>query len=247
MGGRGPITSTAGAVTGIYTPRNSVAPLGRWAIPTVPLSLFGFFSFTSSASTRSLLAVGYGALQALDTYGARGRMVRAYVDGTARSAESGTWSAGEAVRGMVVTSTTVSGYDAGAKFADSAPYSGAGVAYPAPYSRVSFMGDPDSTPVSGAGYWLGIWARELSAGEVHSLSEAPFQLLRARSRRFVVGASGIPANALWLDSVGGFVRAGSAGSNKRMHLMADGSMVASAAAVPGGKAMQMDAAGHWGA
>lgn len=191
QGGRGPVTSVTGALTGIYTPRNSVAPLGSWAVTQLPVSLFGFFSFSTVASTRSLLQVGYGGgVALLDAYGARARYARSYVDGTARAAEAGTWSSGETVRGMVVLPTEMVLYDEGVPAAYSAGYAGSYLTYPTPYSRVSFLGDPDATPVTGTGYWAGMWARGLSAGEARSLQAQPFQMLRSQPRKFFLVSSG---------------------------------------------------------
>lgn len=192
QGGRGPLTSVTGAVTGVYTPRNSVASLGAWAITQLPISLFGFFSFDTTASTRNLLTVGQGSgIALLDVYGLRTRFARVYVDGVQKSAEGGTWSTGAAVRGAVFGPTNVKIYDEGAAVAQSfTDYTAGSVSYAPPYSRVAFLGDPDATPIVGTGYWAGVWAREFSAGEARSLQAQPFQMLRSQPRKFFLVSAG---------------------------------------------------------
>lgn len=229
---------TVPSSSGVYSPRNDY---GQWKPADAPLTFLAFFDYVTPLSSRPIVGNSSSNLgfAIWDLYGSRDRLCRIRLGTSVRDASGGQWASGVAVRGMSVTRTAIDGYEGGVRYGGSTYAAATGITYDETYARLYMLGSPDNSSVAGEAYWMAIWARGLSPAEHARIGRNPWCWAEPL-RMWVPSAGGvaIPSDALWLTAAGEFVTAGSAGANKRVHLMADGSWVASAAAVPGGRPMR---------
>jgi hypothetical protein len=183
--GVGRVIATAGS-NGVYGARNngSANSFQHAKITALPLSFFlvGEIGTAAGSSPVAGYTSGNNGYLLYAAYGSRGR--RVYCGGA--SVESGVWSAGQGVFGLVANGSTLVGYDNGAAFA-----SGALSANPSydTFSRYGAFGNPDSTSPNGSVLLMPLWARALSAAEVKSFSNNPWQIFKAAPNVALLKAS----------------------------------------------------------
>jgi len=245
---------------GVYTARTAY---GSWKPTDAPITFLLYGDHTAPAGSRqyagtSSSSSGYGVW---DLYGARSRQVDAHVGGTRRTAASGTWSSGLAVRGLSATTTELKGWDSGITWATTAYSTTSTLGYDTTYGRLFAYGNPDASSTAGYGYWMALWGRELSAAEHRRIAVDPLCMLVPRtvhvasaaaaggsvgaadgtSTASAVGASlaaaaGASAGVATASSTGAATTAGAGQADGLAAATATGAALATAAGTSGGLA-----------
>lgn len=180
INGIGRQVTTAGS-NGVFSARSGV-PAAK--IAALPLSFFFVGEIGTAAGSAPIAGYTSGTNGYLihAAYGSRTR--RIYCSGV--STESGTWSTGQGVFGIVANGSTLVGYDKGNQFASTACSSAP--SYDS-FSRYQMFGSSDTGAVTGTGLFQAVWARALSPAEVKSFSNNPWQIFKPLPSRIYPSVS----------------------------------------------------------
>lgn len=242
--GYGSQVTTAGA-NGITSGRN-LALNCKVASSPMAYMLFGEIGTMGASNTVAGCGGGY---QLWSLYGIRSRRASVYAGGSQRSVDVGTWATGIGVFGVVADGGNVIGYENGKSFGSTAG-SGA-ITYDNTYGHAHIFGGGggDITSCTGTAFYSATWNRALTPSEAKSLSDNPWQIFKAPSRKIFLPSLGGAASYSLSLAAGTYAYAGTAANlntTRALSLAAGSYAYAGAnASVPAGRRLPL-ASGTYG-